>query len=204
MVNNDGDLWLQVENTIRQLQVTKNIWRTLPSSDDTWITCFSADSERFIKGIGIHKIQVIIEDKSTSTIDANQTNETSLFIKWSELAKFEENLKTNGNHQRIKKIINGNANPKGGIVIQSLRNGSWQNLEDSTAIPTPPTAMALDNNNLWVGGEGYLALVDLRECKVLKYCRIQAASVNRIQIGGGYVWAQYDRHLYRAPLSELQ
>ncbi len=38
-------------------------------------------------------------------------------------------------------------------------------------------------------------------------CYIQTGvlggGVNRIQIGGGYVWAQFDWHLYRAALSGL-
>jgi hypothetical protein len=64
--------------------------------------------------------------------------------------------------------------------------------------------MTLDGNDLWVGGEGFIALVDLTECKIRKFCHIPAAGVDRIQVGGGYVWAQYDWHLYRALLSNVR
>jgi hypothetical protein len=33
---------------------------------------------------------------------------------------------------------------------------------------------------------------------------LAALLVDRIQIAGGYVWAQFDWHLYRASLSALQ
>lgn len=92
---------------------------------------------------------------------------------------------------------------KGPLAIQSLRDHRWQNLVDPEAIATPPTAMTLNGNDLWVGGEGYVALIDLSECKVRKFWPIQAKGIDRIQIGGGYVWAQYGGHLHRASLAGL-
>ena len=68
----------------------------------------------------------------------------------------------------------------------------------------PPSTVTLDGDNLWVGSEGAIALVDLKEKKVKKICHIKADRVDSIQIAGGYVWAQFDGHLYRAPLSALQ
>jgi hypothetical protein len=37
--------------------------------------------------------------------------------------------------------------------------------------------------------------------KVLKFAYVRARSVDRIQVGGGCVWAQFDWHLYKAPLT---
>ena len=109
---------------------------------------------------------------------------------------------TNGNHQRI--ISWGKTQPKGVLAIQSLRNNRWQTLVDAEGLPNPPTTMTLDGDDLWVGGEGFIALVDLTKCKVRKSCRIQAAGVDRIQVGGGYVWIQFNWQLYRVPLSDLR
>ena len=51
---------------------------------------------------------------------------------------------------------------------------------------------------------GYIALVDPVQDKVLHFAYVQAKAVDCIQVAGGYVWAQFDWHLYRAPLSALQ
>lgn len=66
------------------------------------------------------------------------------------------------------------------------------------------TTLNLDGSTLWVGGMGYIALVDPARDKVLRFANVQAKAVDRIQIGGGSVWAQFDWHLYRAALSDLQ
>ena len=52
-----------------------------------------------------------------------------------------------------------------------------------------------------MGGQGYIALVDPAQDKVLKYAYLHSRSVDKIQVGGGYVWAQFNWHLYKAPLS---
>jgi hypothetical protein len=65
------------------------------------------------------------------------------------------------------------------------------------------SALTLDDTDLWVGGMGYIALVDPKENRVRKFAYIRARQVDQIQVGGGYVWAQFDGHLYRAPLADL-
>jgi len=56
---------------------------------------------------------------------------------------------------------------------------------------------------LWVGGMGYIALVNPAQDKVLGFAYVQAKTLDRIQVGG-YVWAQFDWHLYRAPLAGVR
>ena len=101
-------------------------------------------------------------------------------------------------------IEGGSVHAKGGLAIENLRDHSWQNLQDADGIPNPPRALTLDGDNLWIGGEGAIAVVDLTANKVKKICRLKTKSIDKIQIAGGYVWAQFDWHLYRTPLSALQ
>jgi len=68
--------------------------------------------------------------------------------------------------------------------------------------PGRATAVTLDGNDLWVGGMGYVALVDLEQEKIRKFARVPSY-VNQIQIGGGYLWAFYDWHLHRALLQNI-
>jgi hypothetical protein len=83
--------------------------------------------------------------------------------------------------------------------------GQWKGLKAATELPSGAVStLTLDGNNLWVGGMGYIALVDLGQDKVRRLAYIQTSAVDRIQIGGGYVWAQFDWHLYRAPLADVR
>jgi hypothetical protein len=157
-----------------------------------------------VEGVGIEQIEIEVESKVNRATLTNQIEKTTLVVSPAEMARLEANFKTNGDHQRISGMTTGKIRPKGGLAIQSFRDNRWQSLVDAEGLPTPPTTMTLDGNDLWVGGEGFIALVDLTECKIRKFCHIQAAGVDRIQVGGGYVWAQFDWHLYRAPLAGVR
>lgn len=198
----DGDLWMHVGGGVRQFHVTRNSWGSLPSKG--WVTSFSTDSERLVEGVSIEQIEIQVETKSVQAAVTNRITKTKLVVSQEGMFRLEANFETNGNHQRISGTSTGKIRPKGGLAIQSFRDNRWQSLVDAEGLPNPPTTMTLNGNDLWVGGEGFIALVDLTECKIRKFCYIQAAGVDRIQIGGGYVWAQFDWHLYRALLSNVR
>jgi hypothetical protein len=63
------------------------------------------------------------------------------------------------------------------------------------------TAMTLDAQDLWVGGLGFIARVAPDSNLVRRYAYVRACSVDHLQVASGYLWAQFDRHLYRAPLT---
>ena len=92
----------------------------------------------------------------------------------------------------------------GTLAVQYLDDKHWQQINDPIGLQNPPSTMTLDGNNLWVGGEGTIALIDLNTCKVRKYCHVKADTVQHIEIAGGYMWAQFDWHLYRVLLSPLE
>ena len=87
-------------------------------------------------------------------------------------------------------------------MIRSFPEDQRQTLIDG--LLSPPTALALNGGELWVGGQGYLALVDLKERRIKKLAYISTRAVDQIQLGGGYIWASFDKHLYRAAISDLQ
>jgi hypothetical protein len=94
--------------------------------------------------------------------------------------------------------------PKGAVEIEQVRGGQRTVILDAEGIPAPPTALALDGSDLWVGGEGYVALVDLKLNRVKRFSYVRATEIDSIQVAGGYVWAKYECHLHRAPLRDLQ
>ena len=99
----------------------------------------------------------------------------------------------------------GSATGPLGVSVLDLKSNHWHEL---TAIggltPNAVSTFALDGRNLWVGGLGYIALLDVDQDKTIKFAHIKSSAVDRIQIAGGYVWAQFDWHLYRVPLSAVK
>ncbi len=200
----DGDLLVSVGSVIRQFHAASDVWKTLPRESVEWVSCFSADSGHLVEAGGINLSEIEISSKPTRASPTNQIKKTRLTVSNEEERRLMASFKTNGLYQWISFSSIGNIRPKGTVAIQFLRDHHWEVLEDPDGLPHPPTTMTLDGNDLWIGGEGAIALVDLNSCKVRKFCHIAAAGVDRIQIGGGYVWAQFDWHLYRAPLSAFQ
>ena len=96
--------------------------------------------------------------------------------------------------------------PKGlGVNILALKEGLWKTFPAITGLPQEEvTTLTLDGPNVWVGGKGYVALVDPIQDKLLKFAYVRASSVDQIQLGGGCVWAHGGWHLYKAPLSALR
>jgi tetratricopeptide (TPR) repeat protein len=93
--------------------------------------------------------------------------------------------------------------PKGlGVNTLNLKEKQWHASQAVYGLPTEQVStMTVDGQNLWVGGFGYVALVDPAQDKVLKFAYVKARNVDKIQVGGGFVWAQFDWHLYRGPLN---
>ena len=89
-----------------------------------------------------------------------------------------------------------------GLSILDLREGKWRHLPAQDGLPHEMvTALALDGQDLWLGGMGFIARVAPDSNEVRRYAYVRACSVDHIQVAGGYLWAQFDRHLYMAPLS---
>ena len=91
-----------------------------------------------------------------------------------------------------------------GVSILNFKDGQWRSLKEAEGLPPGAvTTLTLDGHNLWVGGMGYIALVDPAQDKVLGFAYVQEGTVDRIQVGGGYVWVQAHSGwlLYRASLA---
>jgi hypothetical protein len=90
------------------------------------------------------------------------------------------------------------------LLDLSAKNAAWQELKRPDGLPPGRvTALALDSGRLWVGGFGYIALVDPAKDEVRAVAFVQTESVDRLQTGGGYIWAQFNCHLYRIALSDV-
>lgn len=88
-----------------------------------------------------------------------------------------------------------------GVGILDVKTGRQWDLKATPGLPAGmATALTFDGDDLWVGGICYVALVNPDTGTIRKFAYVPAPVVDRIQVGGGYVWVQYDHHLHRARL----
>jgi hypothetical protein len=69
--------------------------------------------------------------------------------------------------------------------------------------PCVVLAAAMDHDHLWVGGLGFLALVDLQSQSVQKICDFddRHVHVQCLQIQGNDLWVAVGNKLYRLPVA---
>ena len=92
-----------------------------------------------------------------------------------------------------------------GLMTFNFRNGQWQSFKPIPPLPSNViSAITPDDGKVWVGGTGYIALVDPHHEKLCNFTRVWSGAVDHIEIGGGYMWAQYNGYLHRAALGNLQ
>ena len=200
----DGDVWLSEGGAARQFHVARGSWESLPNELEGWETCLAADSQHLILGTGINLMETELCTRLAQTGRTNEIKTQKLVISYAEFGRLRQEIRTNGLHQWFGFEAGGGTLPKARwpFRISTIITGKiWKT---PTVCRIPPSTLTLDGDNLWVGGEGAIALVDLRRNSVRKFCHLQAGSVDRIQIAAGYVWAQFDCHLYRALLSAVQ
>lgn len=93
----------------------------------------------------------------------------------------------------------------GGVQSLDLKTGQLRDIGATEELPSPRvTTLTVKGNDLWVGGEGFVAVVDLAQWKTRKVWYGPAREVDHIEVAGGLVWVQYGGHLYKAPLKEVQ
>jgi len=90
------------------------------------------------------------------------------------------------------------------ILDLSAKNAAWRELKRPEGLPPGRvTALAPDGGRLWVGGFGYIALMDPAKNDLSAIGYVQADSVDRLQTAGGFLWAQFRCNLYRVSLANV-
>jgi tetratricopeptide (TPR) repeat protein len=98
-------------------------------------------------------------------------------------------------------VTSGGAGKALGVTVWDFEGDKVWSFKEAKGLPWEQAGtLTLDGQNLWVGGFGFVALADANTGDVRKFAYVPAESVDQIQIGGGYVWAVFDRHLHRASL----
>jgi hypothetical protein len=98
----------------------------------------------------------------------------------------------------------GDWNTASGLKIWDFDSDRVWNSKPGELPTQTLTTLLLDGQDLWIGGLGFVALAEAETGKVRKIAYVPTDKVEQIQIGGGYVWVQYEGHLHRTALSELR
>jgi hypothetical protein len=94
-----------------------------------------------------------------------------------------------------------------GLIVRN-GDGPWEQVGESAGLPAPNVnAMQWDGHDLWLGGWGYLAVMDLGKMTVRKTIFIHQ-NVSHLELAGGYAWIRggsgggwENTAVFRIPLS---
>jgi hypothetical protein len=68
---------------------------------------------------------------------------------------------------------------------------------------SPITTLDIQGDDLWVGGYGFIAKVDMKEKRVRKLCYLHTRQVDHLEVAGDYLWAQFNWRIFRVPLADV-
>src|SRR5437016_3381075 len=88
-----------------------------------------------------------------------------------------------------------------GVLIYDLQSKKYRTVTFRDGLPNDNVrSVALDGEVAWVGGSGFLAVVDLPSGKVKKICKLRAIfGVGCLEVAGNQVWFCAGPALYRMP-----
>jgi hypothetical protein len=204
MQGRPGELWLSVaQHGVRCYHPGNNSWTPLPLPD--WpqdrITAIAVNSDRIAIGSSQDETRIGVSRPVVNGGHTNYLTYTNLTVTSAEADRFINAFRA---LPGVRVATSIHSFRLGGLAAAPLSNTALQPAVGTLRLPAPPTALLLDGSDLWVGGEGYIALFDPSGKSLRKISYISAHSVERLQIAAGYLWAEFDRHLHRVALSTIR
>lgn len=91
---------------------------------------------------------------------------------------------------------------RNGLGIRNETEEPWkvQWIDD---LPSTPILIAVDGTDVYLGGESYVALYDLKTHSVRKKAFTPSFEVSALNVAGGFLWISLPGDVYRIPLSSL-
>jgi len=199
----DSNVLVLISDFVWRFNKSNDSWETIPQSVSEKTECFAADSSRLVLGRSILQAEVEIEERHATSGGTNQVKTTKLAIPKEELDQLKtRTFATNKSCQAVIKKVDYVT--KSLVKVCAFPDQKCQTITDDEALLNPPTTMTLNGDDLWLGGDMYIALVDLKENTVKKFAYIRARQVRKIQTAGGYLWTQLYGYLYRTPLTDIK
>ena len=197
-----GEVWLLAgDYGLRRYVPARGSWGPPPGDLDGKVVALAGDGERLVAGLGFAQVTVGVNIKPAGG-GTNGVLRTNFVVSAAELHGMLAHPQPGWKIVSTSSYTSrGDLRDKGGLALYSLREGRWLGLLDNLRLPAPPTRVFVDGTDVWVGGWGYVAVVDTSLKSVRSLCYISSRTVDQLQVAGGYLWAQFDKHLYKVPLS---
>jgi hypothetical protein len=85
--------------------------------------------------------------------------------------------------------LDGAKSKTGGLIIYDYRQNKQQVLQTYQGLPSNDlTAVAVDGRIAWVGGRGFVAVIDVQQRKVLRIAYVSASRIYGIQLSPAHAW----------------
>jgi hypothetical protein len=199
----DGVLWVSGGGPgVQGFELAAQKWKQVPWKTAGSIRGFASDDTRIVTSHYLSRSKIEITTRQPGGSWTNNIQKRSLFVTSEDYSQWYALLRTNP-LQRITSSASGADIPPR-VAMQVLTSRGQSPLPGAEGLPAVPETLLLNGSDLWAGGEGFIAVIDLANGKLRKLAYVPARTVDRIQLAGGYVWATYNGHLHRAPLSEIQ
>ena len=196
-----GELWMLVASRgLCRYRIAPKLWDTTTLGNGVWLRCFGVNGENVIGGFSLAQVRLTIRN-DRSAGNTNLLGTTDRVVTFEEQAQLQADPAMKG---RIKAFAGGGLPDKAELRLRHFGDGRWETISQGATFPEAPDVLQLDGSDLWLGGRGYIAAFDLNQHKIRASCTISAKSVDRLQVAGGYLWAQFDKHLYKVPLSAMR
>ena len=86
-------------------------------------------------------------------------------------------------------LLDGEKSRDGGLLIYDYRHDKTQKMQIYEGLPSNDiSAVAADGRIAWVGGRGFVAVVDVQERKVLRIAYVSASRIMKIQLTPAHAW----------------
>ncbi len=202
--NSGAEVWFLVNGTQTKFRPDENVWESVPDRNGARIRAYELDRDGLISAVEIGQTELTVERKPIAKGATNLPETLTYVIPDDESPRVLASLRTNRPGWRISGTRSGNSAPRGAIMVQTSNPGDSRELLVPEGLPSLPTTLHLHGRDLWVGGQGFVALVDLETNSIKRLAHVPTRTVDQIQVGGGYVWVKYENHLYRAPLNQTR
>jgi hypothetical protein len=86
-------------------------------------------------------------------------------------------------------VLDGEKSTSGGLLIYDYRRNIDRGLQIREGLPSNDlSAVAVDGKIAWLGGRGFVAIVDIEERKVLRIAYVSASRIRKIQLSQTHAW----------------
>jgi hypothetical protein len=186
---------------LRRYRPVQKAWDTVSFGNGVGLQCLGVNGDGLIGGFSLAQEKLTIADTEPHRGDTNRPATSERVLTFEEAARLRADPAMK---RRIRGSAVGDSPYKADLRLLRFGEERWQTLAQDLSLPAPPNCLLVHGSDLWLGGPAYVAVFDLAQHKLRTVCTIPARSVDRIQIAGGYLWAQSDKHLHKASLAAVR